>query len=91
MGTNNSNINKRTTNSAIKLVRKLVLAGQEVTMEIKNKNTKLYGVASLTLENKIAVWEGRDDGADDKIYTISEFKKNYEILKLINENEEEFE
>lgn len=91
MGTNNTNINKRTTNSFIKLARKLKTEGQDITMEIQNKNTKLYGVASITSKNKIAVWEGRDDGKDDRIYSINEFKKNYEILKLINEIEEEFE
>lgn len=91
MGTNNSDINKRNTNSSIKLAKKLTKAGKEVTMEIQNRKTKLYGVASLTIDNKIAVWEGRDDGKDDRIYSISEFQKNYEILKLVNEFEEEFE
>ncbi len=91
MGKNNSNINNRSINSYIKLAKKLEEEGKDVTMEVKNKNTKLYGVASVTPNNKIAVWEGRDDGKDDAIYNIEEFKENYEILKLINEYDEEYE
>lgn len=48
-------------------------------------------MASLTKDNTIAVFEGNDDGRDDKIYTLEDFKNNYKVIRLENEYEEELQ
>ena len=53
--------------------------------------TKEEGVATILPNGNIVVFEGSENGSDDKIYSIKNFKKNYSIIKLENELGEEFE
>ena len=72
MGKNNSNINK------IKQYEKL---GKDVSMVVKNLKNGMEGTAILTAQDKVAVFEGKDDGSDDKIYSLEELT---EIMKLLD-------
>lgn len=89
MKKNNSDLNNKRIEQFIKKAKKLIREGQDVSIETKRKNQEDYGIASLTIDGRIAVFDGAEDGSDDKIYTIKEFKKKYEILRLINEYEKE--
>lgn len=80
MGKNNSNINK------IKQYEKL---GKDVSMVVKNLKNGMEGTAILTAQDKVAVFEGKDDGSDDKIYSLEEFNRNYEVIRLEDEYENE--
>lgn len=65
--------------------------GMEISLIVKNLNTKEVGVASLTKDGNMAIFEGDDDGKDDKIYLLHDFVKNYEIIRIENQYEEELE
>ncbi len=56
----------------------------DMSMEIKNKKNNQIGVASFTYDNRIAIYEGDPDGKDDHICSINEFKRNYEITKILD-------
>ena len=76
----------------IKNINQLEKEGKEISIEIKNKNNNEYGVATLLRNNKqVKVFEGNPDGRDDCIYSIEEFDSRYEIEKIIDEYEEEYE
>lgn len=69
---------------------------KNLLLSIKNRNTNDYGVASYTKDGKVAIFEGDENGKDDKIYSINYFIKNYNIVNnSINfkmlKNIEEFE
>ncbi|MGN1296847.1 MAG: hypothetical protein ACI4VH_00185 [Clostridia bacterium] len=64
---------------------------EDVTMEIKNKITKEYGIASLLPNGRVAIFEADETGKDDYICDLEEFKSKYEIEKVIEEYEEELE
>ncbi len=51
-------------------------------MEIVNKETGGKGCATITQNKKIAVFEGKDDGSEDKILSQKEFKSKYKIEGL---------
>lgn len=48
-------------------------------MIVVNKVTKQEGCATITKDKKIAVFEGKADGSEDKIYNQKEFKEKYRI------------
>ena len=84
MGKNNSNIN-----NIIKQIKQYEKSGKDVSMVVQNIKTEKEGVAILTKDNNIAVFEGKEDGSDDRIYSLEEFNKNYKIVRLENEYEDE--
>lgn len=84
MGKNNSNIN-----NIIKQIKQYEKSGKDVSMVVQNIKTEKEGVAILTKDNNIAVFEGKEDGSDDRIYSLEEFNKNYKIVRLENEYENE--
>lgn len=84
MGKNNSNIN-----NIIKQIKQYEKSGKDVSMVVQNIKTEKEGVAILTKYNNIAVFEGKEDGSDDRIYSLEEFNKNYKIVRLENEYEDE--
>ena len=84
MGKNNSNIN-----NIIKQIKQYEKSGKDVSMVVQNIKTEKEGVAILTKDNNIAVFEGIEDGSDDRIYSLEEFNKNYKIVRLENEYEDE--
>lgn len=76
----------------ITTINKLKNEGKDISIEVKNTINNEYGVATLLRNNKeVKVFEGDPDGRDDCIYTIEEFDSKYEIQKIIDEYEEEFE
>lgn len=76
----------------IKTINKLANEGKEISIEIRNTKNNEYGVATLLKNNKqVKVFEGNSDGRDDCIYSIEEFDSKYEIQKIIDEYEEEYE
>ena len=84
MGKNNSNIN-----NIIKKIKQYEKSGKDVSMVVQNIKNEKEGVAILTKDNNIAVFEGKEDGSDDRIYSLEEFNKNYKIVRLENEYEDE--
>ena len=78
-------------NNIIRKIKRYEKEGIEVSLIIENTHTKEVGVASLTTDNKIAVFEGNDAGRDDKIYSLEDFKNSYKVIRLENEYEEELQ
>ena len=76
----------------ITTINKLKNDGKDISIEVKNTKNNEYGVATLLRNNKeVKVFEGDPDGRDDCIYSIEEFDAKYEIQKIIDEYEEEYE
>ena len=76
----------------IELINKLENQGKSISIETINKKTKQEGIAVLLKNNlEVKVYEGAPDGSDDRIYSLEEFNKNYNIEKIVDEYEEEFE
>ena len=75
----------------IETVKKLEKSGNDISIIVKNMKAKVEGVATILPNGNIVVFEGSENGSDDKIYSIKNFKKNYSIIKLENELGEEFE
>lgn len=73
----------------IKKIKEYEKNGVDVYIVVKNIKTKEEGVASLLQNNYIAVFEGKEDGSEDRCYSIEEFKNKYQIMRLENEYEEE--
>ena len=58
---------------------KLVLAEASChTVEIREKATGKEGVAN-TCARGVEVWYGADDGSDDKVVSLEEFSRDFEI------------
>lgn len=57
---------------------------KEHYIEVQNKNTKEFGTAVPTIGGDIKVFEGKDGGTDDVIYSVSEFKKKYKVTGLLD-------
>lgn len=77
---------------SIEMINKLKESGKEVSIEVINKKNKEQGIVCLLQNNKeVKVFEGNPDGSDDRIYTIEEFDKNYDIKRILDEYEEEYE
>ena len=90
MGRSETNMKKL--KDLINTINKLENEGKEISIEVKNTNNNEYGVATLLRNNEeVKVFEGNPDGRDDCIYTIEEFDSKYEIQKIIDEYEEEYE
>ena len=51
-------------------------------MIIKNKETDQEGCAVITKDKKVAVFEGKDDGSEDRVYSQKEFKEKYKIENI---------
>ena len=75
----------------IKKIKKYRKQEMEISIIVKNIKTKEEGVAILTQDDNIAVFEGSDDGKDDAIYLPEEFSKRHEIIRLENQYEEELQ
>lgn len=84
MGKNSPNIN-----NIMKKIKQYEKLGRDVSMVVKNLKKGREGTAILTAQGKIAVFEGKDDGSDDKIYSLEEFNRNYEVIRLEDEYENE--
>lgn len=51
-------------------------------MIVTNKETEQEGCAIITKDKKVAVFEGKDDGSEDRIYSQKEFKEKYKIENI---------
>lgn len=73
-------------------INKLEKDGKDISIEVKNSITNEYGIAVLLKNNKeVKVFEGDSLGKDDHIYSVEDFDAKYEIQKIIDEYEEEYE
>lgn len=73
-------------------INKLEKDGKDISIEVKNSITNEYGIAVLLKDNKeVKVFEGDALGKDDHIYSVEDFDAKYEIQKIIDEYEEEYE
>lgn len=62
---------------------KLVAAEQTChTIEIREKATGKTGVANTTPDG-VAVFYGADDGSDDKVVSVDDFNRDFEITCMI--------
>ena len=62
---------------------KLVLAEQTChTIEIREKKTGKEGVANSCAKG-VELFYGADDGSDDKIVSVEEFNRDFEITAVI--------
>lgn len=64
---------------AKKFIKNFAEDKSDYYMIVTNKETKQEGCAIITKDKKIAVFEGKDDGSDDKVYSQKEFKEKYKI------------
>lgn len=55
---------------------------EDYYMVVTNKETNEEGCAIIRDDKKIAVFEGKNDGSDDKIFNQKEFKEKYRIDAL---------
>ena len=63
---------------------KLILAEQSChTIEIREKATGKEGVANSCAEG-VELFYGADDGSDDKIVSIEDFNRDFEITAMIS-------
>lgn len=67
---------------AKKFIKNFVEDKSDYYMIVTNKETKQEGCAIITKDKKIAVFEGKDDGSDDKVYSQKEFKEKYKIENI---------
>lgn len=51
-------------------------------MVVINKETNKEGCAIIRKDKKIVVFEGKNDGSEDKILSQKEFKEKYKIEKI---------
>lgn len=51
-------------------------------MIVTNKETEQEGCAIITKDKKVAVFEGKDDGSEDRVYSQKEFKEQYKIENI---------
>ena len=51
-------------------------------MIVSNKETEQEGCAIITKDKKVAVFEGKDDGSEDRVYSQKEFKEKYKIENI---------
>ena len=49
---------------------------------VNNKETEQEGCAIITKDKKVAVFEGKDDGSEDRIYSQKDFKEKYKIENI---------
>jgi len=62
---------------------KLVLAEQTCrTIEIREKATGKEGVANSCTDG-VELFYGADDGSDDKVVSVEEFNRDFEITAII--------
>ena len=62
---------------------KLVLAEQSChTIEIREKDTGKEGVANSCADG-VELFYGADDGSDDKVVSVEEFNRDFEITAMI--------
>ena len=51
-------------------------------MIFTNKETEQEVCAIITKDKKVAVFEGKDDGSEDRLYSQKEFKEKYKIENI---------
>ena len=73
---------------AKKFVKNFVGDKSDYYMIVTNKETQGEGCAIITKNKKIAVFEGKDDGSEDKVYSQKEFKEKYKIDNIYVEYNE---
>lgn len=63
-----------------------------ITLTVNNLETKEEGIAYyLEKYKEFRVYEGAEDGSDDRDYSIEEFVKKYEVISVNIELDEELE
>lgn len=63
-----------------------------ITLTVNNIETKEEGIACyLEKYKEIRVYEGAEDGSDDRNYSIEEFTNKYEVISVNIELNEELE
>lgn len=82
MGKNNTDMKENKKLSKKQIIKILKLCSErDLILTVKNNNNNEVGVASYTKDREVAVFEGADDGSDDKVYSIDYFIKNYTLIK----------
>ena len=62
----------------------------DITLTVNNLETKEDGIACyLEKYKEFRVYEGAEDGSDDRNYSIEEFTNKYEVISVNIELEEE--
>lgn len=77
MANNSWNLEK-----AKKFIKNFVGEKTDYYMIVISKETQQEGCAIITKDRKVAVFEGKDDGSEDKIYSQKEFKEKYKIENI---------
>lgn len=67
---------------AKKFIKNFVGEKTDYYMIVANKETEQEGCAVITKDKKVAVFEGKDDGSEDRIYSQKEFKEKYKIENI---------
>lgn len=81
MGKSNTNMRRNSLFSKEQIIQILKLSRKkDIFLSIKNKNNNEYGVSTYTKDGKVAVFEGEENGKDDKVYSINYFIKNYTLM-----------
>jgi len=71
-------------------IKKTLLENDNVTILTTNKKTYLEGTAAFLTKKQdmIRVYEGDEDGSDDKDLTLDEFLENYYFELLVEFDDE---
>ena len=64
---------------AKKFIKNFVGEKTDYYMIVKNKETEQEGCAIITKDKKVAVFEGKDDGSEDRIYSQKDFLSRNDI------------
>lgn len=92
MKKNNSNVKNKILDNLIKTSKIWDKRNNRFEIVIKNKEKGWEGVAALTNDGQIRVYEGNKDGSDDNDYNYEEFCDKYKVIGIeIEANEEELE
>ena len=71
-------------------IKKILFESDNVTIVTTNKKTNVEGSAAfLNKQDMIRVYEGAEDGSDDKDLTLDEFLENYYFELLVEFDDEE--
>ena len=65
-----------------KFIKNFVDEKTDYYMIVANKETEQEGCAIITKDKKVAVFEGKDDGSEDRVYSQKEFKEKYKIENI---------
>lgn len=71
----------------VQYIRDKKIDNLEYFMLVENKKTKDIGCAVVTQDNRVKVFEGKDNGSNNKIYFRDEIKEKYTIKELVEHEE----